>query len=618
MTGDKNQINNFSQGLPWLIDILIQEVIGVGGMGSVYRARDLHFPNAVKLVAVKEMINSAPDPLIRQTIVMNFEREANILVTLNHPAIPRIYDYFTFDERSYLVLEFIGGKDLEAILADSDTFIPEEQVIGWAIELCDVLQYLHTHREEPVVFRDMKPSNIMINQSGHVILVDFGIAKVFRSGQKGTMIGTEGYSPPEQYRGEASTLADIYALGATLHHVLTRRDPRLEPPFTFSDRPIKKFNPNVSLELDTIIMRALEYDPTERFQTAEEMKAALVSTAHKTGALTRIAFPTVTLASLPEAIKPLWKFECEDEIRGSPSVENGVVYVGAYDNNLYALNSTSGSFLWKYASDGGIATKPAVQENIVYFGSEDHRVHAVSTRGGKVIWTYYTDGPVRSSPRLAEGHLFVGSDDGFLHAVNLISSRRAWRVEAGEPVRSSPCITNDFVYFGSEGGEFIAANFRGEVKWRFKAKRGITSSPLVSQGVIYFTSLDTSAFALDTKAGWVLWRYRMEKGSISSPAKVDNFLMFGSADGNIYCLDAGSARELWKYPTGHQVSGSPIVYKDAVYCGSVDGFIYCLEYRTGRLRWKYQTGGPITGTPEVKNDVLYIGSTDHAIYAFVA
>ncbi|HEX7433937.1 MAG TPA: serine/threonine-protein kinase, partial [Anaerolineaceae bacterium] len=176
---------------------LIQEVIGVGGMGSVYRARDLHFPNVVKLVAVKQMINQARDQLVIETIVQNFEREANILVTLNHPAIPRIYDYFTHEDRSYLVLEVVHGKDLGALLNETQGFFPEEQVIGWAIELCDVLQFLHNHKPDPIIFRDMKPSNIMVNQYNHIVLVDFGIAKSFKVGVKGTMIGSEGYSPPE-------------------------------------------------------------------------------------------------------------------------------------------------------------------------------------------------------------------------------------------------------------------------------------------------------------------------------------------------------------------------------------------------------------------------------------
>src|SRR3990172_1714081 len=244
---------------------LIQEVIGVGGMGSVYRARDLHFPNVVKLVAVKEMINMAPDPLVRQTIVQNFEREANLLATLNHPSIPRIYDYLSLDNRSYLILEFVHGKDLEAVITDANGFLPEDQVISWGIQLCDVLAFLHSHKPDPIVFRDMKPSNVMIKHNGDVILVDFGIAKTFQSGQKGTMIGTEGYSPPEQYRGEATTLADVYSLGATLHHALTRRDPRLEPPFSFDERPVRRINTNISTELEAVVNTAFKYKPSQRF-----------------------------------------------------------------------------------------------------------------------------------------------------------------------------------------------------------------------------------------------------------------------------------------------------------------------------------------------------------------
>ena len=531
---------------------------------------------------------------------------------------PEFYDYFTYDERSYLVEEYIHGKDLDAVLAETPGFFSEDQVIAWAIELCDVLHFLHNHKPEPIIFRDMKPSNIMVNQNGHIVLVDFGIAKIFKSGQKGTMIGTEGYSPPEQYRGEATPLADIYALGATFHHLLTRKDPRLEPPFTFAERPIRKINQSVSAELETVINTALQYDPKDRFQSADIMKEALMMVARKTGALARLSFTTQAIGPTAETIKPLWTFECEDEIRGTPTLDNGILYVGSYDNNLYALNGSNGNFLWKYATDGGIVSRPVTADNTVFIGSEDKRLHAVSIRTGKVAWTYYTEGPIRCSPRIAEGHLFVGSDDHYLHAVNIASSRRVWRVEATEPVRSTPCIANDYVYFGCEGGDFYCADFRGEIKRRFKAKRGITSSPVVANGVAFFGCLDTSFYALDAKSGWVIWRFRMGKGSISSPAKVDNFIFTGSADGFIYCMDAGNAKEIWRFKTDHQVNGSPVIYKDSLYCGSVDNNLYCLEYRTGRLRWKFNTGGPITGTPVVYNDILYIGSTDHILYALLA
>src|SRR4030095_1780010 len=293
----------------------IQEVVGLGGMGSVYRARDMHFPNVTKLVAVKEMINTAPDPLVRDTIVQNFEREANLLATLHHPAIPRIYDYFSLESRSYLVLEFVHGKDMETIINEWKNFLPEDQVLTWAIELCDVLDYLHKHKPDPIIFRDMKPSNVMINSSGDVILVDFGIAKSFQSGIKGTMIGTEGYSPPEQYRGEATPMADVYALGATIHHALTRRDPRLEPPFPFSERPIRRINSAVSPDLETVVNMALEYNTESRFRTAADMKQALTAVARKTGALVRMG-PQPGLVQT-SGIKPLWSFKCEDEIRGT-------------------------------------------------------------------------------------------------------------------------------------------------------------------------------------------------------------------------------------------------------------------------------------------------------------
>lgn len=587
----------------------------MGGMGSVYRARDLHFPNVVKLVAVKEMINTAPDPTVRQTIIQNFEREANILVTLNHPSIPKIFDYFTFNERSYLVEEFVHGKDLEQVLAESEGFLLEDQVIVWGIELCDVLQYLHTHRPEPIIFRDMKPSNVMVNQQGHIVLVDFGIAKIFKTGQKGTMIGTEGYSPPEQYRGEATPMADIYSLGATLHHLITRKDPRLEPPFSFSERPVRQINPGISAEFDAIIQTALKYSPEERYSSAQAMKDALMSTAKKTGALTRLSYQVSTTAE--QSIKPLWTFECEDEIRSSPLYDNGSIYIGSYDNNLYSINAATGEFLWKYPTEGGIVGRPICQDGTIYIGSEDNHVYAISARSGKIVWNYTTEGPIRSSPKIAEGHVFVGSDDGFFYAINLITQRRTWRYDAGGPIRSTPFITPEYIYVGTEAGELLCLDFRGQSRWQFRAKRAITSSPLVAQGIVFVGSLDGTFYAVDAKSGWALWRFRMGKGTVSSPCRMDNFVFIGSADGNIYCIDATTSKEAWIFKTGHQVSGSPVVNKDSLYCGSADGCLYCLEVKSGRLKWKFSTGGPITGTPIVYNDILYIGSADRMVYAFL-
>ena len=532
--------------------------------GRCLPARDLHFPNVVKLVAIKDTFNQARDPVVRKTIVRNFEREANLLATLDHRAIPRIYDYFTINERSYLVLEHIAGKDLEALINDTEDFVLEDRVIAWGLELCDVLSFLHNHKPEPIVFRDMKPSNVMITPQDHVVLVDFGIARTFQTGQKGTMIGTEGYSPPEQYRGEATPLADIYALGATLHHVLTRRDPRLEAPFSFSERPVRMLNPNVTTELETVVMTALQYNPGDRYQSASDMKEALMGVARKTGLLPMISIATGMPGSSPNSSKPNWVFECEDEIRGSPCLNDGILLAGSYDNNLYAINAESGKFMWKFPSEAGIVSKPAVYENSVFFGSEDNRLYAVSLATRKQIWNYFTYAPVRSSPYIAEGHVFIGSDDASLHAVNAVSGRRAWSVDAGAPVRSTPLVSGDAVYFGAESGDFYCLDFTGHVKWRFKSRRAITGSPVINMGVVYFGSVDTTLYALDAKTGWTIWRFRLNKPTISTPVIVDRYIFTGCIDGNIYCIDTNSAKEMWRYTTDHQVTGSPVIYKDSI------------------------------------------------------
>lgn len=595
---------------------LILGVLGSGGMSSVYKGRDLHFPNVTKLVAIKEMTSMLTDQTMYEMVVTNFEREADLLATLSHPSIPRIYDYYTDKNSLYLVMEFIDGKDLEAILHETDDFLPVEQIINWAIELCDVLSYLHNHKPEPLVFRDMKPSNVMVDQHDQIRLIDFGIARIFQPGQKGTMIGTEGYSPPEQYRGEASPAGDIYALGATLHHLLTRRDPRIEPPFSFSERPIREINPNVSPEFEAIINTTLDYDPKKRYSTVEALKQALLAAVKETGILLRPR--TAEISAHEDEVKELWSFECEDEIRGSPILYQDVIFIGCYDNNLYALDAKSGEFLWKYATEGGITGRPAADEGVIFVGSEDHRLHAITARGGKLVWTYYTEGPIRSSPTLSHGHIFFGSDDAYLHVVNSLNGRRVWRAEANAPIWSTPLVQEERAYFGCESGDFYCYDFRGEMKWRKKVKRAVTSSPIIFDGLIYFGSKDWTLYALEVENGWQVWRFRMGGPTISTPSTSEDKIFIGCGDNNIYAVHARHAREVWRFSTEHQVTGSPTVFEDSLYCGSVDGYLYCLDIRSGRLRWRFRTEGPITGSPAISGDKLYIGSNDHKVYALLA
>ncbi len=604
----------------------ITGILGVGGMGAVYQARDLHFPAVKRLVAIKEMLNISSDPQVKEMTMRNFEREADILASLSHPAVPKIYDYFSIKDRAYLVMEYINGQDLEAMINKTPDFLPVKDVIKWAIELCDVLHFLHTH-EPPIIFRDMKPSNVMIDEHGMVRLIDFGIAKTFQVGMKHTMIGTEGYSPPEQYKGEASPRGDIYALGATLHHVLTKRDPRLEPPFSFQERPIRGYNPDVPPELEAIIMRALAYSPDDRYPTAEAMKQALEKLLQPSAMNIHVggsagpsagAKPVTSFFSSAGGVVPLWKFQCEDEVRSSPVVYGKSVYVGCYDNNLYCLNRADGAFNWKYPTDAGIASSPAVADGVVYIGSDDQALYAISADTGRIHWTFPVKAPVRSSPRVALGHVFFGAEDGQFYALKAPNGRMVWKYTATGPIRCKAWVTDERVYFGCQSGDFYGLDLSGSMKWRFKAKRAVISSPYVYEGIVYFGSMDWHVYAVDGDSGWSVWRYRTNKPVVSSPVVAEKKVFIGSADGHLYAIDAQTGKEKWKFETEGQVNSSPAYADGAIYFGSTDNHVYCVDAKTGKLRWKFKTGGMVVSSPTVADGVVYIGSMDHYVYALMA
>ena len=587
-------------------------VLGMGGMSAVYQARDLRFPSVTKLCAVKEMINLAPDPQLRAMTIQNFEREANILATLSHPAVPKVYDYFSEHDRSYLVMEFVDGQDLEAYLVDHEGMLPHDTVLDWALQLCEVLVYLHGHNP-PIVFRDMKPSNVMLDKIGKIRLVDFGIAKLFQTGQKGTMIGTEGYSPPEQYRGVADPRGDVYALGATIHHLLTKQDPRVEPPFSFHERPIKSANPLVPDAFVEIINRALEYDVDKRWPSIADMQMAMEGLR---GAPERLKPGTVHISS--GEIEPLWVFTCEDEVRSTPAIAEGLLYVGSYDHNLYALDLQTGQFRWKYATEAGLASSPCVWQDRIFVGSEDHLLYCINPQTGRLVWTCPTQGCVRSSPRVEYNHVFFGSDDNHLYAVNVQTGRVAWKSETLGPVRSRPAVGDETIYFGCEDGSIYAVDIRATIRWRFTTRRAVTSSPTLEDGILYVGSSDHTVYALDARSGWSVWRFRTNKAVISSPAVDKGTVFVGSVDNSVYALDKGTGRQVWKFSTDNQVTSSPAVFENGVYFGSVDGNVYNVDTRTGALRWRFRTSGPVTSSPVVADGVIYIGSTDHRVYALAA
>jgi tRNA A-37 threonylcarbamoyl transferase component Bud32 len=246
-------------------------------MGQVYLAHDIRL--ADKPCAVKELI---PDPYAtseeREQATVQFRREAAILAHLSHSHLPNVYDYFEERGHFYLVMDYIEGETLAARLSHSPDGLSQDEVVEWAIQLCDVLEYLHDQRP-PVVFRDMKPDNVMVTSEREVKLIDFGVARLFDPVKRTDTLkmGTAGYAPPEQYAGQGQTTprSDIYALGVTLHELLTAADPTAKP-FVFA--PPRELNPAVSPALSEVVMQALNLGPDDRFPSAKAMRRALEKT----------------------------------------------------------------------------------------------------------------------------------------------------------------------------------------------------------------------------------------------------------------------------------------------------------------------------------------------------
>src|SRR5579885_400406 len=253
---------------------LIVRLAGRGGMSAIYQALDMKMNQ--RRVAIKEMSQENLNDQERQEAMARFQREAHLLGTLHHPNLPRIYEAFGAGGRSFLVMDFIDGKTLLQLLQDAGQPLPVDQVLHYADQLCDVLLYLH-QQNPPIIFRDLKPTNVMATRDGHVYLIDFGIARFFKEGQAQDtiMLGSPGYAPPEQHGiGQTTPRSDLYALGATLHCCLTSRDP-YHSADRFAFAPVRQFNPQVPEALDQLIMRLLSLDENQRPASALEVKQEL-------------------------------------------------------------------------------------------------------------------------------------------------------------------------------------------------------------------------------------------------------------------------------------------------------------------------------------------------------
>lgn len=237
--------------------------IGHGGMSVVYLAMDTHLNKQWAVKEIRKKGNGRND----EVIVNSLLAEANMMKRLDHPSLPRIVDIIDNGVTIFVVMDYIEGESLDKILAEYGAQ-PEELVVGWAKQLCDALSYLHSQKP-PIIYRDMKPANVMLKPEGNIKIIDFGIAREYKEQNLAdtTVLGTKGYAPPEQYSGQTDARSDIFALGMTMHHLLTGIDPRTGEAYA----PVRMWNPEVSEGVEMIIDKCVQPAPENRYQNCQDL-----------------------------------------------------------------------------------------------------------------------------------------------------------------------------------------------------------------------------------------------------------------------------------------------------------------------------------------------------------
>lgn len=241
----------------------ILKEIGRGGMSVVYLAMDKHLNKQWAVKEIRKKGSGKNDEIVVNSLLA----EAHLMKRLDHPALPRIVDIIDNGITIYVVMDYIEGESLDKVLNEYGA-LPEELVVGWAKQLCDALSYLHSQKP-PIIYRDMKPANVMLKPEGNIKIIDFGIAREYKEQNLAdtTVLGTKGYASPEAYSGQTDPRSDIFSLGMTMHNLLTGIDPRNGEPYA----PVRQWNPELSEGIEIIIDRCVEPAAENRYQSCADL-----------------------------------------------------------------------------------------------------------------------------------------------------------------------------------------------------------------------------------------------------------------------------------------------------------------------------------------------------------
>jgi outer membrane protein assembly factor BamB len=342
----------------------------------------------------------------------------------------------------------------------------------------------------------------------------------------------------------------------------------------------------------------------------------------------------------PSNLTLAWKFTTEGSVISSPSVANGIVYVGSQDKNIYALGAWSGNLIWKFTTQHAIESSPAVSSGKVYTGGDDGYVYCLDAYTGKFIWKTFVNGDqpftfgalvLKSSPTVSEGKVYVGSLDGYLYALDANNGVIVWRTKTNGQIESSPAVVDGAVYFTSEepteGALYKLDANTGDVTWRqalpyeyqYQGGTEMLGSPSVAAGLVFTSSNLRTYYGINTATGDVVWKFTDPYASefiVSSPIYVNGELFIVDKF-NIACLNASNGNTIWSSFTGDELNVSPSYADGKIYTVTSQRHIYILDTtNNGTKIASITTPSSSWSSPTIANERLYVGCNDWNVYCF--
>ncbi|MCE5238308.1 serine/threonine-protein kinase [bacterium] len=660
----------------------------VGGMGIVYIVLDEFSQRRFAVKTLKEAL------LEDRAAVSRFSAEARTWMNLGrHENIVEAIIYREIEGQPFLFLEYVEGTNLQSLIETEHRLFPPQAVL-FMQQACAGMIFVHRARvgpaQEGVVHRDLKPANLMLTREAVVKITDFGLAKAQgMSGEHsdvGVGLGTYLYMPPEQLldASSADRTSDVYAFGAAFYTALTGRPPHHGQNVAQLVRSIMNQEParpsqltgGIPADLDELIMRCLAKQRSDRFQSFEEIEAALrgvqelVAAAHSGRKDVWRCRACAYLTTRPLATCPICANTFEhtgyppetpstEDAAPAPALETAAEEASPEEEAVQVLLQTARS--WSDRGDlqravnvlrqaqalapGHVAARQALDEAVVELARRKPRASGRSynwpmfrgniTRTGytpEVVvpplqrrWQYRVGEWILASPVVANGVVYSAGHEnrpaqqGRLVALTAERGELIWEHDTPHDILLTPAILGGNLLIVASHNWVAALDPRtGRSVWDFIAGAPITCSPAAWQNAVYFGTEDGTMVALHAQSGQRMWMFRAEMGIYSSPLIWEGRIHFGSGDNRLYALNQTDGRLAWEFMSAGEISSTPLFHRGRVYVGSADQRLYCLDYQSGRRVWEFATAGPIHGSPAAWQDLVYIGSRDRNLYALAA